>query len=61
VERLAQNQIYSKIEGNSLITNKAALLDTMTGYYKDKKKKNIFGKYLPVTLNLEIQRNLNEN
>jgi hypothetical protein len=33
----------------------------MTWYYKEKKKKNIFGKYLPVTLNLETSKNMSEN
>lgn len=47
-----------------MITNKAALLETMTSYYREKKKKKgdpIFGKFLPVTYNLEIQRNMAEN
>ena len=29
--------------------------------YKDKNKKNIFGKYLPVTVNLLITKNMAEN
>ena len=33
----------------------------MTSYYKEKKKKNIFGKYLPVTVNLLITKNMAEN
>ena len=36
MERLNPNQIYAKIEGNQLLTNKANLLSTMTHYFKEK-------------------------
>ena len=47
-----------------MITNKAALLETVAFYHREKKKKKgdpIFGKFFPVPYNLEIQRNMAEN
>ena len=35
VEKLTQNQIYGKIEGNGLIANKSHLLTTMQSYFKE--------------------------
>ena len=57
VEKLTPHQIYAKIEGNSLLTNKHNLLNTMTKFYIDERKGDPF-QILPVTYNITASKNL---
>ena len=54
--KLRPNQIYAKIDGNYLLTNKTNLLITMCQYNLDKKNDKF--KYLPKTYNFRAEADM---
>ena len=60
--KLKETQFYGKLEGNTILTNKANLLVTMQKYYRNHKDGvDPMGTILPVTVNIETTHNMNEN
>lgn len=55
-ERLKPHQIYAKIDGNFLLTNKSNLLNTMVDFYS-KQGQDPY-QYLPETYNIKTQKDM---